>query len=165
MFYSRLAQHPRHEGIAVRPGPDPVALAMGIAFAAFEYRLDARRFLAVPFGGDARRAAADTGVGRLQVAMHVADAAAAGALRLPDFPAVAAVPRPHHEPVVRGEQAERRRQRGVPELNLQSRPCSRSFAYKAGRSFSPATVLPWSRSSRSARAKSALASAALPSAS
>jgi hypothetical protein len=67
-----------------------------------------KSLLAAPLGEQLRRPAADVGFGRLEVAVQVADAAAAGVFRLPDLPALAALAVAHHEPVVRRDPAEER---------------------------------------------------------
>ena len=66
---------------------------------------------------DARRPAAHAGSGCLQVAMHVADAEAAGILRLPHFPAVASGFVVDDEPVMPGDDADER-QRRVTQLDV-----------------------------------------------
>src|SRR5688572_15098478 len=105
MFYTRLAQHPGGEGVAVRPRPIAVLVAEGVFRDAVQHCLDGSRLAASPFGRNAGCAAADIRIRMLQVAVHVADAAASRIARLPDFPAMAGAVFPDDEPVMRGEQA------------------------------------------------------------
>src|SRR5437870_1825312 len=114
-------EHPGDETVAVRPGPVTIALAVRINFGCREHRGDACRLLAGPLGRDARGSAADDGVQRLQIAVHMTDAGAAGVLRLPYFPAMASagVVR-DHEPVVHRDGADER-QRRVTKLDFQMR--------------------------------------------
>src|SRR5207244_10274008 len=90
-----------------------------------EHGGDARGLLADPLRGDARRPATDAGIRRLQVAVHMADAAsittAAGVLRLPYFPAMARAGLiGDDEPVVHGDRADEG-QRRITKLDFQMR--------------------------------------------
>ena len=79
---------------------------------------DAARLFALPEDGTARRAAADTGLRRLEVAMHVTMAHAARVLGLPYFPAMAAAGIVvDHEPVMHGERADEG-QRRIAQLDF-----------------------------------------------
>jgi len=68
-----------------------------------QHRLDVGGVRACPFRGDAWGPATDTGIGRLQVTVNMADALPAGIFGLPHFPAVAALGVPYDKPVVRRE--------------------------------------------------------------
>src|SRR5690606_23896716 len=110
---ARFAKYPRGEGIAVGAGEVVVAVAVGVAGGALEDALDALGLVAGPSRGDARGPAADAGVRRKEIAVDVADTAAAGVRPLPDFPAVRFVAVEDHEPVMGSEKAEHAGERGV----------------------------------------------------
>src|SRR5207302_10260122 len=69
-------EYPGDETVAVRPGPVAIALAVRINLGLGEDGGDARRLLAGPLSRDARGPAADAGVRRLQIAVHMPDARA-----------------------------------------------------------------------------------------
>src|SRR5437867_6099308 len=105
-------EHPGDETVAVRAGPVAIALAVRINFGLGEHGGDARRLLAGPLRHDARGPAANAGVRRLEIAVHVADTRAARVLRLPYFPAMASagVVR-YDEPVMHRDRADERQRR------------------------------------------------------
>src|SRR4249920_1892725 len=101
IFDARFAEYPGDEGVAVGPRPVPVGAAIKIAVGPGENFVQPVRFLAAPFRDEPRRAAADVGFRSLQIAVQVADAAAARVHGLPHLPAIAALSVAYHEPVVR----------------------------------------------------------------
>jgi len=104
---------------------------------------------------------ADAGVGGLEVAVQVADGAAARVLRLPHLPALGLAAVEHHEPVVRGEQAEHAGQRRVAQLHFQrvnTHIASRTSSAANGKNAAP----PSEESVRPDRAPKKLAPSAAP---
>src|SRR5262245_37669189 len=103
MLYAGLPQYPRCEGVAVRPRPVAVALAVRIGLYLTKDGEDAARRIALSLRGEARRAAADTLVRMLEVAVHMADADPARVLRLPYFPALRGIFFKDYEPIMHRE--------------------------------------------------------------
>src|SRR5262245_53882857 len=108
MLYAGLPQYPRREGVAVRPRPVAVALAVWIGFYLTEDGEDAARRIALPMRGEARRPAADALVRMLEIAMHMADAGPTRVLRLPYFPAVSGFLLQDHQPIMHRDCADER---------------------------------------------------------